>query len=92
MCLIVALFIGKHGVINNSIMVCFGKGYNVCGFNATFPLAYTGIPSVCGCHVYTGGDAYSPVILDNSKLTTTSFHSWFTNNERGNLLWISIGY
>ena len=75
----------------NNLILQFGKYHNAASsWNITYRLSYTIIPSVCGCHVYTGSNAYSPAILNN--VSATAFQGWFTNNEKGHMYWISIGY
>ena len=76
---------------SNRILMCFGKRAKVINWAATYyPLAYTAIPTICASHVYIGGSCSSPAIL--TEVDAEKFSGWFTNNEIGDMLWISIGF
>ena len=76
--------------LNNGLLINYGKKKNITSWGVTYPVAFTGVPTVVGTHIYTGTSANSAVIF--STITITKCDGWYTNNEKGDMYWIAIGY
>lgn len=73
-------------VLNNGVLLQFGRLTNVGGFTISFPLAFTNTNYSC---VITARAAIWFVLQGNYN--TTSCSGWLADSKKGTIQWFAIG-